>query len=164
MPSPVQAQITEEEAKYIKRAVSNGRQPSDIARELGKSYQLVYKVAANLTWKRIFPTKGRVLARRETKYTRALRDQIAKAKRAHPNKSNLKLASEMGLSESMVARAIRDARALMAARVQRMLLTSGSNLMAAKQYKLKLDEIEALLALAATQTLPEHLAAEAAED
>jgi len=164
MPSPVQADITEREAKYIKQAVLQGRTPADLARELRKPYNLVYKVAAGLTWKHVLASKGRVLPQRETKYTRALRDKVYAVKRAHPDKSNLKIANDLGLSESMVARAIRDGRALMAARVQRMLLTSGSNLMAAKQYKLKPAELDQLLALADAQTLPPHLAIEAAED
>jgi len=164
MPSPVQADITEQEARYIKSAVLQGRTPADLSRELQKPYNLVYKVAAGLTWKRILPSKGRVLPKRENKLTRELRERIYSAKRAHPGKSNLTLAGEMGLSESMVARALRDARAVLAAKVQRMLLTSASNLEAAKRFRLRPDEIDRLLVLANTQTLPPHLQAEAAED
>lgn len=169
MPSPViQPVVNEELVRQIKRALLNGSNPAAQALMYDLPYMIVYRIAVGATWKHVnvrgVESKGkRSIPRRTPRLTPTLRDSIYGNKRVW-SVSNADVAKRMALAESMVARAVRDGRALMAARVQRLLMTSGSNDLAVERYGLSTGELDALLALASTQVLPNHLKAEAARD
>lgn len=152
--------------KRIKDALTAGMNPSVVATAEGLPYMVVYRIATGQTWKSVRTTAakpGRLIPERQTKLTKEIRDKVYASKRA-TGRTNIRIAKAMGLSETMVARAVADGRALLAARVQRLLLTSGEHEVAMTRYGLTLDEVESLVAWAHEHDLPDHLQAEFAAE
>lgn len=166
-PAPI---IDAERAKAIKLALAQPEAtPATVAAAESLPYMVVYKIAAGITWKGVTvrgtppPVEGgRWTKKRVPTYNAALRDRVYALKRK-VKVSNARLAAKLNLSETMVARCVRDGELLLAARVQRLLLTSGAHDVAMGQYALDQEEVERLAALAQCTPLPGHLAKELEE-
>lgn len=147
-------------ASRAKTRIANGEPIRELARELDVEYQTLYLLAKGETWKKATPSGDvRTGKRCERALTAAERDLIF-AKKRKSGLSNARLAAAAGVSESVVARAMRDAKIVLAFRVQRLLLTSGGHDAAMEIYDLARGEAEALSSLAASSRIPKHLAEE----
>lgn len=151
--------------KAIKTRLLAGEKPYAVAADLGLDYMVVYKIAVGKTWKEVHVegADGRITPPRAMALSADQRDLIWAEKR-RTSATNAVLAQQFGVSESSIARGMRDARALLAARVQRLNITSGNNDMAMQMYGLNAEEADVLLETAATQQLSERLARELAEE
>lgn len=151
--------------KAIKARLVAGERPYAVAADLGLDYMVVYKIATGKTWKevQVQGADGRITPPRSMALSTEQRDLIWAEKR-RTAATNADLAKQFGVSESSIARGMRDARALLAARVQRLNITSGNNDMAMEMYGLGAEEADMLLEIAATQQLSERLARELSEE
>ena len=147
------ARLTESQVKAIKAQLSDGRSVKELAEEAGVGYMVIYKIATGDTWAN---GDGRIIARRSKGLTPKKRDKLYEIK-LRKGASNAKLAKIARVSESVVARAMRDAHAIMAARAHRMLLTSGKHEAARERFGLTQEEVEELVTYSATHPLPKHL-------
>lgn len=156
-------------AAKIKRRLMDGERPYVVASDMGLPYMVVYKISTGQTWKSVRPTggkvapPGRITPGREMALSPEKRDMVYAEKR-RTNATNGALAAHFGVSESSIARAVRDARALLAARVQRLNITSGNNDVAMEMYGLTSQEADQLLELASGQQLSPRLARELSEE
>jgi len=152
--------LTAQSVAAIKARIVKGESFTTLARELGVSYQAVYNLAIGKAWGDI-PPFGNLVSRE--KPGRALsperRDKLYGLKRKR-GMSNAKLARRAGVSESVVARAMRDAMIVLAFRVQRLLLTSGNHSLSMKRFGLSRNDAERLTGVAASSRIPKHLAKE----
>jgi len=155
--------MSKSDALDIKRALRSGQTPAQVAARLQKPYMVVYRIAIGETWKGSKKTGERISPARQLVLTAELRYRIWSAKRS-TGASNAKLAKALRLSESMVARAVQDGRALTAYRAQRLMLTSGDLSMAMERYSLTMEEAEAMVTWASEHELPKHLQAEFAAE
>lgn len=163
MSRPERGTIDIQRARAIKQALVGGATPGQVAKAESLPYMVVYRIATGETWQSVDGQAYRTIPNRVKQLTPELRDQIYMEKRGS-GESNAKVAASLGLSESMVARAVRDARILLAARVQRLRLTSGDDDMAISQYGLSPEEADELVAWATDNDVPEHLRSELSED
>ena len=150
------AKLTERKVKQIKAQISEGHSLSEIAREAGVGYMAIYKIATGETWNN---GEGRMIAKRARGLSPKKRDKMYVLKR-QKGVCNTRLAEAARVSESTVARGMRDAHAVLAARAHRMLLTSGGHEAAMKRYGLTRTETEELVTYSATHALPKHLESE----
>lgn len=151
-----------ERAKIAKLKLKAGLKPSVVAAQMGLPYMVVYKLAIGQTWKHVVVdgvSDGRLIGQRGLRMTKELRDKMFKAKQTK-GVTNERLAKLHRMSETMVAKAMRDARALLAARVHRTLLTSGNNDVAVEQFGVTSAEADELVTYAIDNPLPERLRAE----
>lgn len=144
----------------IKKRLATGESAYSVAKAMEVGYMAVYKIGIGETWKDVEP-KGRLIPEREAGTTPEQRDWAWRKKRK--GWSGSKIARKLGLSETTVSRLLREARQLLAARVHQMYLTSGSHEAAQTEFRLSSDEMEELLTLATTTTLPRKLRKELAE-
>lgn len=124
------------------------------------TYMNLYRMATGETWKDIEPTGRLIPLRTQGRLTSDLRDWLFEQKRK-TEASNAELAASVGLSETSVRRGLADARALLAARVQRLLTTSGDHRAACKQFGLTEEQAEELVSYANEHELPRRLRFEA---
>jgi len=150
------AKLTEKQVKRIKEDIRSGRVLREIASEVGVGYMAIYKIAVGETWSN---GAGRLIPYRSCAIPPSKRDRLYAIKHKK-GASNSKLARALNTSESTVARAMRDAHAILAARVHRMLLTSGSQEAAMERFHLTIGEAEGLVTYAATHKLPKRLESE----
>lgn len=154
------AKLDAMKVRRIHTALARGKRIAQVAEEFGVTYMCVYKIATGATWSGLAPDKRSVSERRRP-ISPALRERLFLLKRKK-NVSNAQLAKAAKLSESSIARAMRDAQLLFAARVQKLFLTSGSHELAMEQYGIDAADAEELIALA-SRSLPERLKAELEE-
>jgi hypothetical protein len=150
------AKLTDDQVKAIKREIADGRALKEIAHDVGLGYMVIYKIATGETWSN---GEGRMIARRARGLSPKKRDKMYMLKR-RKGVSNTRLAEAARVSESTVARGMRDAHAVLAARAHRMLLTSGGHEAAMERYKLTRAEAEELVTYSATHALPKRLESE----
>lgn len=149
------AKLTEKQVIEIKRRLAKGEHIQSVADRFDVQYQTVYKIAVGETWRHI-EGPGAQIKRRRGSIPPKIRDKMFDLKR-RKGASNAKLARASRFSESAVARAMRDAYALTAARVQRLLMTSGSNDAAKETYGLTDAEIEEMVSYAVAHKLSSRL-------
>lgn len=154
------SKLTAQSVAAAKVRIVEGESFTVLAHELGVCYQAVYNIATGKSWGEV-PPCGNLVTRPRT--TRALspkrRDRLYLLK-LRKGWSNAKLAQRAGVSEATIARAMRDARIVLAFRVQRLLLTSGSHQLAMERFQLDRNEAEQLSGVAASSRIPQHLAEE----
>lgn len=149
--------LNAESVREIKRKILAGASLSHLATQHGVTYQALYRIARGETWTDVGP-KGNLVQSPQTKrrMSPGHRDKIFSVKR-RKGLTNAEIAARQGFSESAVARAMRDARLVLAFRVQRFLLTSGSHELAMSEFKIDLAEAETLTSLAASSRIPKWL-------
>ncbi len=162
------AALDAERAAELKQKLIDGVSVPQIVVDMDLSYMVVYRVATGATWKALEPlldpAKHYVSSERKRRIKPAARERLFKIK-VSTNASNRTLAKKLGVSEMTVSRTLQDARSLLAARCLRMLMTSGSNEYAAKEFKLDVEEVSKLVVLASDQgPLPLRLQAELDKD
>ena len=127
-----------------------------VSKDLDLGYMAVYKLGTGETHKAA--TGGaRTIAKREAKVTPERRDWAWKMQKK--GWKNSKIAKSLEVSETTVYRILADAKLLLAHRVQRMFLSSGSHEAAMRAYKLRGADVEELIEMASTP-LPKRLAKE----
>jgi len=154
------ASLTLKKASSIKRKVANGVAISQLASEIGLPYQLIYRIARGKTWPDAAP-KGDILGDssreapgRKRKVT--VNKQYALWKKRREGVGTKKLAAATGMSTPSVRRLILEFETMLAIRVSRLQLTSGSYEVAMKRYGLSRAEAEALDAKAVEIEIPLH--------
>ena len=147
------AKLSSAQVKEIKAQIVAGRAMKELAAEVGVGYMVIYKIATGDTWAN---GDGRLISRRSRGVSPKRRDRLYEIKR-RKGSSNVKLAKVARVSESVVARSMRDAHAIMAARAHRMLLTSGGHEAARERFGVTREEAEDLVTYSATHPLPKHL-------
>lgn len=130
---------------------------ADLAVEYSVSKQTIYLIGIGATWPEALPP-GRVLRNRELIDAKK-RDAIYNWKRRR-NATCERTAERFGISTSAVSRAVQDAYAAMALRVQRAVLSSGNYDIVGKEFSLKRAEIEEFLAYIAEGNVPGRVARE----
>jgi hypothetical protein len=158
------AKLTAPQAASIKLKVADGESIAEAARVAGLTYMAVYKLAIGETWKGIEPS-GCVIQRRGSIQiiTPELRDQMYELKRRE-RLSNAKLARMFSIGETTAKRAVAAARALLAARVHQLLLTSGDHRTAIERYGVTVDEADDLVSFATSNKLTKRQLRELAHD
>jgi hypothetical protein len=125
-----------------------------IAKREGLPYMTVYRLATGESFKKL--GSAPVERASKTKITPEIRAWIMDVKK-RKNWTNVRLARKLSVTPITIARIIMEERMVLAARVQSMFLSSGSNSAARKSFGLNNIEVEALLALATERPLPEKL-------
>lgn len=134
--------------------LESGENPAKVAKTLGIGYMSVYKIATGKTWKSI--TGGaRLIGNRTTRMGPKHREYVRKAK--EKNKSNAFISRKLGISETTVARLVRDNELLDAHRLRAAVLSSGDQDTAARSIGVRPREAEAILLFAAKNPLPKRL-------
>lgn len=105
----------------------------------------VYRIATGESFKQLGPAVIERTAKE--KITPEIRAWILDVKK-RKNWSNVRLAKKLGVTAATIARVLLEERMLLAARVQSMFLSSGSNKAARDKFGLNKFEVESLLTLA----------------
>lgn len=133
-----------ETVKRIKRHIVRGHSLTALAEKYHVSYAAVYKIAIGASHRNIEPT-GRLIPEQ----TRALTDeQAAKAFRLKTRRkySNARLAQKFGVSESVIARAVRAEHKKFVDSVREFYLASGDSAATIERFSLTTEQLEDLLA------------------
>ena len=154
------SKLTERKVARIKQVISAGGSITAEANRHGVSPQTIYLIAKGETWRNV-PPVGNLITRSRPKAALSLleRDNVFIHKRQF-KLSNKALAEKFSVSESVIARAVRDAELVLAFRVQRLLLTSGGHRAAMDEYNISLSEAERLTSKAAASRIPARLKSE----
>lgn len=144
----------------IKLQIASGASITRLARAYGVKYQTLYRIARGETWTDVEP-RGNLIQRERPQRVmdRETREKCYRLKRKR-GLSNRALSERVGVSESVMARAMRDSELVLAFRVQRLLLTSGGHKIAMEEFRLDLKEAERLTAIATGSRIPKHLKGE----
>jgi hypothetical protein len=144
----------------IKIRISNGEAFSALADEYDLTYQAIYNIAKGRSWADVPPRTDLVTRKRPPKVlSPSHRDELYLFKRTHGH-SNAALAHSMHVSESVIARGMRDAKIALALRTQRLLLTSGTYRLAMERFGLTRDEAEALVGWISSIEVPKRIVEE----
>lgn len=134
--------------------LEDGDNPSKISRQLKIGYMSVYKIATGKTWKSI--TGGqRLIGERTNRIGPQHREYVRKAK--DKGKTNAFISRKLKVSETTVARLVRDNNVIDAHRLRAAVLSSGDQDSAARAVGIKPRKAEALLLFAASNPLPKRL-------
>jgi predicted PP-loop superfamily ATPase len=134
--------------------LESGDNPAKVAKDLAIGYMSVYKIAIGKTWKSI--TGGqRLIGERTTRMGPKHREFVRKAKAL--NKTNAFIARKLRVSETTVARLVRDNELIDAHRLRAAVLSSGDQDSAARAVGIKPKKAEAILLFAAKNPLPKRL-------
>jgi hypothetical protein len=136
------------------KMLENGENPAKVAKILDIGYMSVYKIATGKTWKSL--TGGtRLIGKRTTRIGPKHREYVRKAK--EKGKANAFIARKLNVSETTVARLVRDNELIDAHRLRAAVLSSGDQDSAARAVGIKPRKAEALLLFAASNPLPKRL-------
>jgi hypothetical protein len=153
--------LTKGLARKAADKLANGESVASVAKELDLNYMAVYKIATGKTWKEV--TGGnRLIAKRKCCITAKHRAFVSAAKAK--SKTNAVIARRLDVSETTVARIIRDNLLIEAHKLRSATLTSGDPDTAARALGIKPKRVEKLLLFAAENPLPGRLAREMAEE
>ncbi len=131
-----------------------GEIPAKIAKELDIGYMAVYKIAIGKTWKSL--TGGaRLIGKRTKRMGPKHREYVRKAKAKE--KTNAFIAQKLQVSETTVARLVKDNELIDAHRLRAAVLTSGDQDAAARSVGIRPRKAEALLLFAVKNPLPKRL-------
>jgi len=134
--------------------LESGQSPAKVAKVLDIGYMSVYKIATGKTWKSL--TGGtRLIGERTTRIGPKHREYVRKAKQK--GKTNAFIARKLNVSETTVARLVRDNDLIDAHRLRSAVLSSGDQDSAARAVGIKPNKAEALLLFATTNPLPRRL-------
>lgn len=157
--------LKKKQVKKIKKAIVAGESLTDLAEKYGIGYMAIYKIAIGKTWRSVEP-RGRLIGKRDYSARRVMTLNLCqliallKIKKGASNKKLtrwLKVKKDVEASESTITRAIRDGKAVLAVRVHRMTLTSGSTRSAKKKFGITEEDVEALVALATSDRIPDQV-------
>lgn len=143
--------LSKDDVSNIRARAQRGQRVASIAKAVGVSYHTVYDLLAGRTWGSLKRPLGfqRRLASHE-------RDRVFALKVKH-GVSNHWLASRLKVSESTVARAMRDAELILGFRIRRDYLATGSLLASCKRNGVTMEQGEQFLKAVASKSLPSRL-------
>lgn len=134
--------------------MADGQTPAEIAETEGLPYMTVYRLGTGDSYKKLGPAP--VARAVKLKITPELREWVVSVKK-RKNWTNVRIAAKLGVTSATVARVLLEERLVLAARVQSMFLSSGSNAAARKKFGLNPIEVDSLIELAASRPVPEKL-------
>jgi len=141
-------------AKAIVQRLTSGESPKKVASEMDVGYMAVYKIATGKTWKTL--TGGvRLIPKRKPRIRKKHREWVARAREA--GKSKAFIAKKLGVTETTAGKLVADSDMVMAYKLRAAVLTSGSELAAAKALGISLKRAEELLLLEVPPRLPRRL-------
>jgi transposase-like protein len=154
------ATISLKKASKLKAMIAGGESVSAVAKATGVPYQTLYRLGKGATWPDATPP-GDVIGDRSPARGPGRKLEI----KDHHRLWNLlrkgakvaKVASKLGMSESTVRRLRDEFEAMLAHRVSRLHLTSGSHVQACKRFSLTMEQAEALDNKASGGKLPSNL-------
>jgi hypothetical protein len=153
-PKHRRAPLSADKAKEFRMRMESGESPAAIAEDEGLPYMTVYRLGTGGSYRKLGPA----LVERSTKVkiTPERRAWIVDVKK-RKNWTNVRIAEKLQVTSATVARVLLEERLVLAARVQAMFLSSGSNAAARKKFGLNPIEVESLIELAAERPIPEKL-------
>jgi DNA invertase Pin-like site-specific DNA recombinase len=154
LPSKGDARLDKTTANSVVKMLESGESPAKVAKDLDIGYMSVYKIATGKTWKGL--TGGqRLIGERTTRMGSKHREYVRKAK--DKGKTNAYIARKLQVSETTVARLVRDNALIDAHRLRTAVLSSGDQDSAARAVGIKPRRAEALLLFAISNPLPKRL-------
>jgi transposase len=148
-------------AKAIVKHLQDGETPKEVSKALGVGYMAVYKIAIGKTWKTL--TGGnRLIPKRKPKIRAKHRRWVARA--CDAGKTKAFIAAKLRVTETTVARIAKDNDMIQAWRLREALLTSGSEMAAAKALGINLKRAEQLMTIDVPAELPRRLQPMIAEE
>lgn len=143
-------------AKAIVQRLSDGETPLQVSQALQVGYMAVYKIAIGKTWKTL--TGGvRLIPKRKPRIRGKHRNWVTRAREA--GKSKAFIAKKLGVTETTAARLVADSDMVQSYKLRAAVLTSGSELAAAKVLGVSLKRAEELLLVEVPPKLPRRLQA-----
>lgn len=138
-----------------------GKAVGEIATDEKLPYITVYRLATGESYKKL----GAALKARskKLKLTPDLRSWIVDVKK-RKNWTHGRIGAKVGVTATTIGRVLDEERRLLAARVQSLCLSSGSNAAARTKYRLTQFEVEALLEMANEKPIPLKLKKQLEED
>lgn len=153
-PSSGEARLDKKTANMAVKMLENGDNPAKVAKDLAIGYMSVYKIAIGKTWKSI--TGGqRLIGERTTRMGPKHREFVRKAKAL--GKTNAFIARKLRVSETTVARLVRDNELIDAHKLRSAVLSFGDQDSAARAVGIKPRKAEAILLFASKNPLPKRL-------